>query len=45
VRVVESGSFAAAAVASGVSATMAAKHVSAIEKRLDVWSRSLMVRI
>lgn len=34
VRVVESGSFAAAAVASGVSATMAAKHVSAIEKRL-----------
>lgn len=34
VQVVESGSFAAAAHASGVSATMVAKHVSAIERRL-----------
>ena len=34
VRVVEGGSFAAAASASGVSATMVAKQVQAIEKRL-----------
>ncbi|WP_267222126.1 LysR family transcriptional regulator [Dyella silvae] len=34
VRVVESGSFAAAAEASGVSPTMAGKHVRAIEERL-----------
>jgi DNA-binding transcriptional LysR family regulator len=34
VRVVECGSFAAAAEASGVSATMVAKHVAAIEQRL-----------
>jgi len=34
VRVVEGGSFAAAAAASGVSATMAAKHVRSIEERL-----------
>ena len=34
VRVVESGSFAAAAELSGVSATMVAKQVSAIEERL-----------
>lgn len=34
VRVVECGSFAAAAEASGVSATMVAKHVTAIERRL-----------
>ncbi|UGB36825.1 LysR family transcriptional regulator [Frateuria soli] len=34
VRVVDSGSFAAAADASGVSATMVAKHVAAIEQRL-----------
>ena len=34
VRVVESGSFAAAAEASGVSATMAGKHIRAIEQRL-----------
>jgi DNA-binding transcriptional LysR family regulator len=34
VRVVESGSFAAAAEASRVSATMVAKHVSEIEQRL-----------
>lgn len=34
VRVVECGSFAAAAEASGVSATMVAKHIAAIEQRL-----------
>lgn len=34
VQVVEAGSFAAAAEVSGVSATMVAKHVSAIERRL-----------
>lgn len=34
VQVVEAGSFAAAANASGVSATMVAKHVAAIERRL-----------
>jgi DNA-binding transcriptional LysR family regulator len=34
VQVVESGSFAAAAEANSVSATMVAKHVSAIERRL-----------
>jgi DNA-binding transcriptional LysR family regulator len=34
VRVVESGSFAAAAEASGVSATMVAKHIGEIEQRL-----------
>ncbi len=34
VQVVESGSFAAAADASGVSATMVAKHINAIERRL-----------
>ncbi|MCX7515141.1 LysR family transcriptional regulator [Frateuria hangzhouensis] len=34
VRVVESGSFAAAAEASRISATMVAKHVKAIEQRL-----------
>lgn len=34
VRVVESGSFSAAAEASQVSATMAAKHIRAIEQRL-----------
>lgn len=34
VQVVEAGSFAAAAEAIGVSATMVAKHVSAIERRL-----------
>jgi DNA-binding transcriptional LysR family regulator len=34
VQVVDAGSFAAAADASGVSATMVAKHVSAIERRL-----------
>lgn len=34
VRVVDCGSFAAAAEASGVSATMVAKHVAAIEQRL-----------
>jgi DNA-binding transcriptional LysR family regulator len=34
VRVVESGSFAAAAEASRVSATMVAKHISEIEQRL-----------
>jgi len=34
VRVVESGSFAAAAEASGVSPTMAGKHIRAIEQRL-----------
>lgn len=35
VRVVECGSFAAAAEASQVSATMVAKHIQAIERRLD----------
>ncbi|HEY9102344.1 LysR family transcriptional regulator [Chitinimonas sp.] len=35
VRVVESGSFTAAAAASGVSPTMVAKHVRTIEQRLD----------
>ena len=34
VRVVDCGSFAAAAESSGVSATMVAKHVAAIEQRL-----------
>lgn len=34
VRVVECGSFSAAAEASGVSATMVAKHIRAIEQRL-----------
>jgi DNA-binding transcriptional LysR family regulator len=34
VRVAESGSFAAAAEASGVSATMVAKHINDIEQRL-----------
>ena len=34
VRVVESGSFAAAAEVSGVSATMVAKHIRSIEQRL-----------
>ncbi|WP_424682651.1 LysR substrate-binding domain-containing protein [Frateuria sp. YIM B11624] len=34
VRVVECGSFASAAEASGVSATMVAKHIAAIEQRL-----------
>jgi DNA-binding transcriptional LysR family regulator len=34
VRVVECGSFASAAEASGVSATMVAKHIQAIEQRL-----------
>jgi DNA-binding transcriptional LysR family regulator len=34
VRVVDSGSFAAAAEASGVSPTMAGKHIRAIEERL-----------
>lgn len=34
VRVVESGSFSAAAEAAGVSATMAGKHIRAIEERL-----------
>jgi len=34
VRVVDSGSFAAAAASAGVSATMAAKHVRGIEDRL-----------
>ena len=34
VRVVEAGSFAAAAEASGVSPTMAGKHIRAIEQRL-----------
>lgn len=35
VRVVESGSFTAAAGASGVSPTMVAKHIRTIEQRLD----------
>jgi hypothetical protein len=34
VRVVETGSFAAAAEASGVTPTMVAKHIKAIEQRL-----------
>jgi hypothetical protein len=34
VRVVDTGSFAAAAEASGVSPTMAGKHIRAIEQRL-----------
>jgi DNA-binding transcriptional LysR family regulator len=41
VRVVESGSFSAAAEISQVSATMVAKHIRAIEDRLPVlpgWS-------
>lgn len=41
IRVVESGSFAAAAEASGVSATMVAKQVMAIETRLGA---SLLLR-
>lgn len=35
VRVVDEGSFAAAAAVSGVSPTMVAKHIRAIEQRLD----------
>ncbi len=35
VRVVEGGSFTAAAAASGVSPTMVAKHIRTIEQRLD----------